>query len=977
MRRDKVLAALAALCQASTGDELHNKQARQGFTTDEIAQHAGILRNNCSADLNVLVRAGLVLKDKGRPTRYTLKTLAESLVEQHADPNGNAHPSLGPMHNLHPLIPPHRSVRSEAVHPQFQPTLRPEQAHAVAVVPTSHTKTSGTLLPELPAFDWGLGSAGSLREAIQQGQMAVSYPPHGMHTLLVGETGVGKSTFAHTMHAFASRSGVLSEEAPFISFNCAEYANNPEILLDQLFGHVRGAYTGAAQDKSGLIEHAHGGMLFLDEVHRLPPEGQEILFHLLDYGEYRRLGESRNSRRAQVLLVAATTESPESVLLATFRRRIPVVIRIPALREWSIDNRYELLFRLVREEARVLQRTIRIESGALEKMLFGVYPANIGGLKNLLRLACARVYSANPAGEQVVVRSEHVILPPQTKSFRPSSLRIMQAIPDMVVVPHDVTTTVPAILTEDAWYGKLDRLGRALQGLGFEGDEILSVMERELARKDESTAMRQGHDELRRFVGDTFYGWMQSAWGMIQHRIDREQQEMAFTRVAMHLFGLSKTGFEVTQRPLPPFVEGVQADSPQLYQAASDLLSAFTLDSGLRIPSYEVPFVAILLRPMAHTQAQRLGIVVAMYGEAVASSIVETALQLSTGATVQAVDVPLQATQSWIDECVVQALDEVDTGHGILLMTDVPTLRGFPQRASFLSASVVHVFESPDTRSVVKAIECAHLPVTEVITQLSGWPSTERLQPEKAEIRLIVWSCCLTGKGTAHAMRRFVQDGLPDDLASRVDIVPKELSRQAGGTFAKAPGLVAAVGSIDPFVPGVPFFSVEELLNDDGMNRLINLLYWGQREDVLPVVGALLHQHPGDPPSVEQPSEMERHVRRLLEKDLVFLNPTLVLQVCRDMESYLLTQTGNSLPAEQFARFCLHTAYMIERLVQGDAMAHPDARGLATSYPQQWNVMTSMWKSITEVFQLPPQGDEIAYLLEFFFSEQIDEVNPS
>lgn len=70
----------------------------------------------------------------------------------------------------------------------------------------------------------------------------------------------------------------MKDDAPFKSFNCADYYNNPQLLMSQLFGYAKGAFTGADQDHEGLVEKADGGVLLLDEVHRLPPEGQEMLF---------------------------------------------------------------------------------------------------------------------------------------------------------------------------------------------------------------------------------------------------------------------------------------------------------------------------------------------------------------------------------------------------------------------------------------------------------------------------------------------------------------------------------------------------------------------------------------------------------------------------------------------------------------------------------------------------------------------------
>lgn len=85
----------------------------------------------------------------------------------------------------------------------------------------------------------------------------------------MGETGVGKSMFAELMHRFAIESKILRDEAPFIQFNCADYADNPQLVMAQIFGVKKGAYTGANQDNDGFLKKADGGIIFLDEVHRL------------------------------------------------------------------------------------------------------------------------------------------------------------------------------------------------------------------------------------------------------------------------------------------------------------------------------------------------------------------------------------------------------------------------------------------------------------------------------------------------------------------------------------------------------------------------------------------------------------------------------------------------------------------------------------------------------------------------------------
>ena len=101
------------------------------------------------------------------------------------------------------------------------------------------------------------------------------------------------------------------------------------------------------------MELCNGGILFLDEVHRLPPEGQEILFYLMDKGRFRRLGEVDTQRESHVMVIAATTENPQSSLLLTFRRRIPMVIEIPSLKDRPAGEKLQFILRFFQWESDV------------------------------------------------------------------------------------------------------------------------------------------------------------------------------------------------------------------------------------------------------------------------------------------------------------------------------------------------------------------------------------------------------------------------------------------------------------------------------------------------------------------------------------------------------------------------------------------------------------------------------------------------
>ncbi len=262
--------------------------------------------------------------------------------------------------------------------------------HAVGEIFKQYQKTAVEAEPEKAivdpiaiasrqsAFDAIIGSNGSLKPQIELAKAAILYPPHGLHTLIVGATGVGKSELAHCMYKFALESGKKEKDFPFIVFNCADYAETPQLLISQLFGYVKGAFTGADTDKEGLVERANKGILFLDEIHRLPPEGQEMLYYLIDKGKFRKLGENDNFKNISLMLIAATTESPESSLVLPFRRRIPMLIELSSLEHRSLEERLQIVIAFVREEANRLHLIIQASYNVVVALLIYNCPGNIG-----------------------------------------------------------------------------------------------------------------------------------------------------------------------------------------------------------------------------------------------------------------------------------------------------------------------------------------------------------------------------------------------------------------------------------------------------------------------------------------------------------------------------------------------------------------------------------------------------------------------
>jgi len=200
--------------------------------------------------------------------------------------------------------------------------------------------------------------------------------------LITGETGTGKELIARAVHAEGER-----KNSPFIAVNCS--AISPTLIESELFGHAKGAFTGADRERSGLFAAAHRGTLFLDEIGELPLELQPKLLRVLQEGEVLRVGESQ-PRRVDVRVVAATARNlRDEVAKGRFREdlfyRLAVVeIQIPPLRERCEDIPELSRYFLERIAAREGRKAPVLSAESLETLANYPWPGNVRELENFM-----------------------------------------------------------------------------------------------------------------------------------------------------------------------------------------------------------------------------------------------------------------------------------------------------------------------------------------------------------------------------------------------------------------------------------------------------------------------------------------------------------------------------------------------------------------------------------------------------------------
>ncbi len=230
--------------------------------------------------------------------------------------------------------------------------------------------------------------------------------------VLLGETGTGKTLLAHAIHNSSARAG-----QPFVAFNASAISDT--LLESQLFGHERGAFTGAQQSVKGKFELADGGTLFLDEISEMSPLAQVKILRVLEYGEFERLGSERMLSSNARIICASNCSLRERVRHGKFREDLyqrlnGLTLLIPPLRE-----RLQELPALIAAELKAAglkegKNITAIHPEAMEKLLHHEWRGNLRELSHTVR---AMTLFCNGS----VILPEHVVFPPDLEPERAAS----------------------------------------------------------------------------------------------------------------------------------------------------------------------------------------------------------------------------------------------------------------------------------------------------------------------------------------------------------------------------------------------------------------------------------------------------------------------------------------------------------------------------------------------------------------------------
>lgn len=892
-----------------------------GVDAYEIEKNLGIVRNNASTLLNSLCNKNKLIKIKGRPVRFIPRRIVEESLYM-------------------------EEIKSEYEYEELRELI---------------LKLDSLKKVEDP-FKALVGYDKSLRNQIEQAKAAIMYPPNGLHTLIIGPSGVGKTMFAKVMYEYASlKKGKDEDKFPFVSFNCADYYNNPQLLLSQLFGHVKGSFTGADTDKIGLVGKADGGILFLDEIHRLPPDGQEMLFFLMDKGEYYRLGEASVTRKSNLLIIGATTEDPQKSLLKTFLRRIPVIITLPSLKEKSVEEKVELVQELFVEEALRIDKRIIICPEVLKALVLYDCKGNIGQLKSDIRLLCAKSFLRYLQNNEDL-KIEFSMLPQDAKDavFRMSSLdRSIQKYlnifnDDIIIYPNkDRGKTVE--YTNKSIYDRIyDELNN-LREQGMSDEEIEKAITQEMDEYFESfintiDTNKFNIRELYKLLDVEIVDFTYELVTYASKALDTEFDSKILFVLAFHINALIervKKNKPIINQELSTIKKAYKKE----YKTASVIVEKISEKFNLEIPNDEKGFITILLanNKLERKERDKIGILVIAHGDSTASSMANVCNRLLNSNYVKAIDMPLEESVEKTYTKALTTVKAIDKGKGVIILVDMGSLKNFGDRITEETGIITRTIENVSTPlvlEVLRRVTYKEESIDEIYNSLVNNNELEIKQKKKAIITV-----CATGKGTSLMLARMVNSAM-EELEEDISIFPFNYSEVQNHTeefekVKKEYNIIACVGNIQPDID-VPYFSLEELFDEVSKQRFFKFI---KSENI----------------DTKDKDNVYNVAQEILEDFCLFINPKKAVEYIKQLIDILIG-------TEQFAYYfnneaatinlITHIGIMIERVIMGNKAKFEKVEEYKKRCYDEFLIIRDALKTIEDIYNIQISDDEICYILK-------------
>lgn len=881
----------------------------KGVTTEEISEELKISRTIVSHLLNELYSEGKIIKINTRPVYFIDKEVYES----------------------NSILQKHTASKGAAI-----------------------------LKGRNDPFIKLIGSRGSLKEQVKMCKSAAAYPPNGLPILLIGNTGIGKSFMAQLIYEYAKNYELVKEDAPYIVFNCAEYANNPELLSANLFGFVKGAFTGADKDKAGLLEEADGGYLFLDEVHRLTPEGQEKLFLFLDKGIFRRLGETNNWRSSKVRFIFATTEDPEVCLVSSFLRRIPLVVNIPALSKRPIHEKLQMIYNFYQNEAKNIGTDIIVSKQVIDSLLKADIAGNIGKLINAIKYSCARAYDISIIGNSKILRIHLHDLPDDIKG-KVDFILNGSILSSMFISRNDQKDFSCDEVSENTKiYKETEKLFELVQN--FKNKEVNiqdfkkainiilnNILDNIIFKNIENYSNTVFYSTTKKVI-ENVLSVMENLYGIKYYG----NATIVFT----YLIYIIQNDIVESLKAiydLEDSINTIMGIFPKEFLIAEKMVKLIEANLDITINRLVLVYFTLYIKTFnSDKNNNTVTAVIISHGYSTASSISSVANRLLGQFVFEAFDMPIEMPTQEIMHKVCGYLKSIDTSSGIIILVDMGSLEEIYKSAASYVNGDIGIVNNITTQLALEVGNRLKLgdPIEKIISEsvLNNNNMYKFIKYDKDKKDGIVVTC-MTGIGMAAKIRDLLAECL---INNDVEIIAYDYNKLKGNGIKdeifKNYNVKLIIGTSSPDIAEIAYLSLEDIILGKGYNilekALINIT---EEKNVKEINQAIIKLF---------------SLQNVL-KNITILNPDKIIDQVEIIVNELEMSLGVCFANDLKISLYIHICCLIERLVMKEPiLTYKGLEEFKHCHKQFINYALKSFSVIADVYKVEIPVSEIGYIYD-------------
>ncbi|WP_194165642.1 sigma 54-interacting transcriptional regulator [Oceanobacillus sp. CFH 90083] len=807
-------------------------------------------------------------------------------------------------------------------------------------------------------FESFIGDSMDTKNMIEQCKTAISYPPSGLPILLTGDSGVGKSYLAKLIYDYAAAKAIIPEDGKFITFNCAEYADNPDLITAKLFGHVKGAFTGADSNKNGVVEAANNGVLFLDEAHRLSFESQEKLFLLMDKGVYNPLGNSDVERKTNVRVILATTENPSEAFLPTFTRRIPVIIDLPSLHQISLKNKQALIKKFYRDESKRINKTLDISKDVVYTLFKYDPPGNIGGLRNVIIFSCASALQENSQADNNIsinirhfpehliklyadnkyylhYQFKHILLDSMIIDYRDSTKLSDKHLSETENIINHLFTEIQTKVKQhqDIPFSVLvEDVNKYLDTL-----QSFSILER--SEQKVNTIEKLLFNVLK--VYDYIFYSQQTILKIAKYIIYRNE---SFSTAADE---------EGTFRKL---LEGLKHVYPREFNQANLIKEELENVLGMQINLLDLNIIILFLRGFEKlTDNKGIKSIIVCHGENTASSIANVANRLLGKYLFQGFDMPIEVSVSEVIEKITLFLKTIDNSSDIIIFVDMGSLIQLSDRLENSFKGTIGLVNNVTTSMVIEAGEkiLQNKPIHDILAKMEEQvPQYQIIEPPVTKKENVIITTCDTGIGTAMKFKELL-DRIFKDIQN-IDVIAYDYSslKHAGteANYFNEYNILGIVGSLDPGIEGIPFVAIEDIISGNNQFKWYEILEAVLTESEISILNDKL---------------LKQFSTQSVLDHITILNPEKIINHVEKTLSLLQEMFQVELSNSSKISLYIHISCLIERLVKQQPIeVYTDLESFKQSHHEFIRGIKKAFIQLENVYNISLPISEIGYIFD-------------